>query len=175
MENDDPKQDRRGAKPGDQGQQAFVPTEEQRANVYQYARIGLGNHQIGLLLEIGATTVNKYFHTELQKGRANGVAVAGGKLFEKVLDGNLAAVIFYLKSKGGFNERAAMMQPQYPGSEDDADMDFNEPMDGLNDTELAQFTGLLRKLIGARSTEEAGAHAEEGERGTATAGAPTRH
>lgn len=96
---------RKGAVAGEQGQAAHEPTDANRENVELYAMWGLSYAQIAGILDLGETTLKKYYSAELQKGRSKGVKVAAGKLFSKILDGNLTALIFFLKCKGGFQER----------------------------------------------------------------------
>lgn len=41
----------------------------------------------------------------INRGRSKGVITASAKLYEKMQDGDTRAIMFYLRAKGGFNDR----------------------------------------------------------------------
>lgn len=71
---------------------------------------GLSDQQISDALGISLSTLKRHkklnepFWTTLKKGRAKGVAVIANKLFTKAQEGDIAAIIFFLKTRGGFFE-----------------------------------------------------------------------
>ncbi|MBZ7262473.1 hypothetical protein FMK81_13250 [Klebsiella oxytoca] len=74
---------------------------------------GLSDQQISDALGISLSTLKRHkklnepFWTALKKGRATGVAAIANKLFTKAQGGDIAAIIFFLKTRGGFLEAGA--------------------------------------------------------------------
>ena len=75
---------------------------------------GLTLEQIAANLGIDASTLHrkKAQMQELQdainRGRSKGISLIANKLFEKAKSGNVAAMIFFLKARGGWSEKAEM-------------------------------------------------------------------
>lgn len=89
---------------GTRGTLPYEPTDEIADEVEVFARLGLTNSQIGEYFKLADSTLRKYYGHKLQSGRINGVKFAAEKLQEKVKEGNLTAIIFYLKTRGSFLE-----------------------------------------------------------------------
>lgn len=74
------------------------------------AQRGLTQQQIADALGISVSTLyknkreNEEFVDAIKRGKAKGIAVATNKLFELMKEGNLGAVIFFLKTQGGWKE-----------------------------------------------------------------------
>lgn len=82
------------------GQPAFVPTDQQREQVKNYARVFPvhGEHLIARLMGISRTTLRKYFGDDLELGRAQMLASVGGQMINRAMnaeardgEGNLLA------------------------------------------------------------------------------------
>ena len=86
-------------------------TPEDYERVRKLAALGLTQKEIGYLLDRSARWVratlsgDERFAAAYTKGRAEGVAFATGQLREKIKQGNLAAIIFYLKTQARWSER----------------------------------------------------------------------
>lgn len=78
--------------------------------VTELAKRGLTQEQIATALGISPTTLyarkkeSKEFEEAIKRGQAQGIAVVTNKLMEQILDGNITAMIFYLKAKAGWKE-----------------------------------------------------------------------
>ncbi|EAW1174415.1 hypothetical protein S922_23060 [Salmonella enterica subsp. enterica] len=83
------------------------------AQVEALATQGLSDQQISDALGISLSTLkrqkkaNEPFWTALKKGKAKGVAAIANKLFTKAQAGDTTAIIFFLKTRGGFLEAGA--------------------------------------------------------------------
>ena len=91
----------------DKGRPSFRPTEEERALVESLAAIGTNQDKIALLIRDGidVKTLRKHFGHQLQTGKTRAVAKIAGKLYNKALQGDLGAQIFFLKTQGGWSEK----------------------------------------------------------------------
>lgn len=86
----------------------FEPTEEQRYSVGLMAAIGIPHDDIALALSISRNTLRRAFKEELNTGRTKTTARVADSLVRQALAGNVTAAIFWLKTKGGFTEGAAV-------------------------------------------------------------------
>lgn len=87
------------------GRPAFQATDEQRSKVKNWARTGVPQENMALLLDIAVETLVKHFEPELKYGAAEANAAVGGMLFQKCLKGDTAAIIFWCKTKMGMKEK----------------------------------------------------------------------
>jgi hypothetical protein len=89
-----------GARPG-AGRPAFVPTDEDRANVEKLAGLGLSYEQISALVRDGISVpvLMNCFKRELELGKAKAHSKIGGKLFQKAMDGDTASLIWWTKTQ----------------------------------------------------------------------------
>ncbi|HHF7111073.1 TPA: LuxR C-terminal-related transcriptional regulator [Haemophilus influenzae] len=78
--------------------------------VESLAAQGLTNQQIADSLGISERTLqnrkkdNAEFAEAIKKGKAKGIAVVTNALMKKIKAGNVAAMIFFLKTQGGWKE-----------------------------------------------------------------------
>jgi hypothetical protein len=89
-----------GARPG-AGRQAFTPTKDERTKVEAMSGYGVPIEQIAVLIRDGidTDTLRKYFHTELQAGKAKANAKIGQTLFQKAVGGDTTAMIWWSKTQ----------------------------------------------------------------------------
>lgn len=66
----EPKEDRRGAKPGEFGQKPYVPTDEDRAKVERMAGLQISQAEIAMVMGIHAITIQRHYAEEFERGRA---------------------------------------------------------------------------------------------------------
>ena len=85
---------------------SFEPTEEQRRKVRAMAGFGVPDEDIAILIEVDLGTLRRHFMHDLGRGAAEGTARIAQTLFQvATVDRNVAALIFWLKSRAGWSER----------------------------------------------------------------------
>lgn len=85
----------------------FKPTDALRAKVRQLAVVGLPQDDIAKLIECSPKTLRKHFRRELDQGGAEANALIAGYLFQSAKNGNVAAQIFWLKTRARWKEPSA--------------------------------------------------------------------
>lgn len=84
---------------------AHKPTAETQQMVRDHATVGTPQETIADLLEIDAKTLRKYYRTELDHSAAQANAAIGGALYNKALNGDTTAMIFWMKTRAGWREK----------------------------------------------------------------------
>lgn len=79
----------------------FTPTEKERAQVEAMAGYGVPHENIASLVRDGidADTLKKHFKKELAQGKAKANAKVGQTLFQKAIDGDVSAAIWWSKAQ----------------------------------------------------------------------------
>ena len=80
------------------------PTPATRSLVEIHSSVGTRQEVIADLLDIDEKTLRKYYRKELDQSLAKANATIGGKLFNKAKDGDVASMIFWLKTRAGWKE-----------------------------------------------------------------------
>ena len=86
------------------GRQRYKPIRERRELVLNLAGLGIPHDKIAMLVKCSPKTLRKHFHGELARGSTEANAQVAGFLFQSAKNGNVAAQIFWLKSRGGWKE-----------------------------------------------------------------------
>ncbi len=88
------------------GGQPFVPTDVERKQVEAMAGYGLYQDQIAVLIRDGISkdTLYKYFQHELARGKAKANAKIGQTLYQKAVDGDTTALIWWTKTQMKWRE-----------------------------------------------------------------------
>ena len=93
------------------GRPKLVVTKEMCARAEAYASQGLTSEQIALALGIGQSTLYdkqnefKEFAEAIKRGKGRGIQRVTNKLYEKALEGDNTAMIFYLKNRAGWQDK----------------------------------------------------------------------
>ena len=89
-----------GAMPG-AGRPEFEPSEAERKQVEAMSGYGLPIDQIAILVRDGIhiDTLRKHFATELVAGKAKANSGVGRTLFQKAMDGDTTAMIWWTKTQ----------------------------------------------------------------------------
>jgi hypothetical protein len=85
-------------------QKSKAPTPEQRKLVKTMAAAGITSEAICLVIGVSGKTLRKHYRTELDTSAIRATAVVAGSLYRKAVNGNVAAQIFWLKTRGGWKE-----------------------------------------------------------------------
>jgi hypothetical protein len=83
---------------------AFVPTDAHKMDVVMMSTNGIKPHIQAESLGISMKVLNKYFKHELDYGKMRANTKVSNALYEKAIEGNVPAMIFWLKSQGGWRE-----------------------------------------------------------------------
>tara|TARA_R100001480_G_scaffold99216_1_gene103348 strand:+ start:1242 stop:1730 length:489 start_codon:yes stop_codon:yes gene_type:complete len=93
------------------GRPKFVVTKDMCERAEAYASQGLTSEQIALALGIGESTLYdkqnefKEFGEAIKRGKGRGIQRVTNKLYEKALEGDNTAMIFYLKNRAGWQDK----------------------------------------------------------------------
>lgn len=115
-------------------------TESRRKLVELHATIGTTQETIADLLGIDAKTLRKYYREELDQSAAKALAAVGGALYNKAIKGDTAAMIFWMKTRGGWRETQVLDHKSTDGT-------MTPPAPVIDATQLS--TDTLRELVNA--------------------------
>jgi hypothetical protein len=116
-------------------------TEAQRAEVETLAAV-LTSAQIADFLGIGRSTFYRLLERDpelagrYKRGKARAVGAVAQSLVTKARAGNVTAMIFFLKTQGGWRETVEVAVPQETGTID---------LSGLSDETLGELMAVLQK------------------------------
>src|SRR5215472_8917898 len=94
---------------------AFIATDAMREQVGSLAARGVPQEKIAAIIGCDAKTLRKYFRNELDRGMSEADAEIIGALFANAKEGNVAAQIFWVKTRI-WREREASREP-IPGTD----------------------------------------------------------
>lgn len=80
------------------------PTDETRRLVKSLSAVGIRYVDIAMKLDITDDTLRKHYKRELEDGRIDANASIGQGLFQQAKKGNVAAMIFWLKTRANWRE-----------------------------------------------------------------------
>ncbi len=80
------------------------PTPESRAEVSALISFGVTRENIASHVGVSTVTLAKYYKMELANGAVAANARVAGTLFQLAVGGNIAAAIFWLKTRAGWRE-----------------------------------------------------------------------
>jgi hypothetical protein len=86
---------------------AFVVNDEKRERVLYLAGLGVPQDDIAKIIGCAPKTLRKHFRDDLDRGVAEANATIAGYLFAAAKTGNIAAMIFWLKTRANWRERGA--------------------------------------------------------------------
>ena len=86
------------------GRPKHEPTEKMRTEVLALAGFGVRVDDIAIHIGITKPTLEKYYKKELATGAIKANAAVAKTLFQKAIDGDTTACIFWLKTRAGWRE-----------------------------------------------------------------------
>jgi len=86
-------------------QAPYEPNENDLALVREMSADGVTIKDIAFMVGVSHTTLLKYYGDEMRRVRIENVRGAGKNLYQQAMGGNMTALIFYLKSQGGWREK----------------------------------------------------------------------
>lgn len=123
----------------------FKPTDELRAKVRHLSGVGVPQDDIAKFVGCTAKTLRKHFRHELDQGAAEANAMVAGYLFQAAKEGNVTAMIFWLKTRARWNDRPNA------GAADTA----NEvPAAETPESDLKIFENLKARMLRATTKEQ---------------------
>lgn len=135
---------RGGARPG-AGRPPFTFTDKEREQVQTLSGYGLPLEQIAALIRDGISVESlvKHFQRELAIGKAKANSMVGKTLYQKAVDGDTGAAIWWSKTQLRWKETTVNEHTGKDGSPlSIAAIDVK----GLSDAELQQVYQLLSKV-----------------------------
>ena len=91
--------------------QPFAVNEAVRERVRHLAGVGVRQDDIARIIGCAPKTLRKRLRDELDRGVAEANATIAGYLFAAAKAGNIAAIIFWLKTRAHWRERNATDEP----------------------------------------------------------------
>jgi hypothetical protein len=90
------------------GAPEFKFTEQDRMAVAQMASVGIPQQDIAMVIQDGIApkTLRKHFRRELDTAKVKANTRVGRILFQKILDGDTTAAIFWAKTQMGWKEKS---------------------------------------------------------------------
>ena len=88
----------------------FEPTDDERKLVGQMCAVGIPQEQICRVVRDGIDdkTLRKHFRKELDTAKVKANAEIGGVLFNKAINGDTTAAIFWAKTQMGWRELTSL-------------------------------------------------------------------
>jgi hypothetical protein len=116
----------------------FTVNDAMRQRVQYLAGVGLRQDDIAKIIGCASKTLRKRFRDELDRGVAEANATMLGYLFAAAKAGNIAAIIFYLKTRAHWREWTTPDDP-IPGADAESSSQVVLVMpDNSRDPELTQ-------------------------------------
>ena len=84
--------------------QAHQPTDETKKLARTLSAVGITYEDIAAKIGISSDTLVKYYKKELDDGRIDANSTVAKGLFQQAKNGNVAASIFWLKTRAGWKE-----------------------------------------------------------------------
>lgn len=81
-------------------------SEDLARRIKSYAAVGVPAADIAKTCSMSETTLRKLYSAELETAAIDATAQVAGKLFQQCMDGNVTAMIFWMKTRGRWSEKS---------------------------------------------------------------------
>lgn len=92
-------------KSGKTGRPPHKPTNETRATVIDLKSCGVPHKMIAARIGIDSNTLERHYRSELDVAMIENIKVAKRRLFDRIEDGEVGAIAFFLKAQAGWSEK----------------------------------------------------------------------
>lgn len=92
------------------------PDDISRSKVETLAAVGVRHEDIARIIKIDPTTLRIRYRDELDLGTAKANAQIAQRLYQRAVDGDLGAMIFWLKARAGWREKHTVEHMNPDGS-----------------------------------------------------------
>ena len=82
-------------------QPAHKPTAEYRRMVEAMSAYGIPQDDIALVIQVDRNTLAKYYRRELDEATAKANAKVAERLYDRAINGDVKAMMFWLERRGG--------------------------------------------------------------------------
>ena len=90
---------------GNKSSPTHRPTKERRETVEAMSAAGIKQADIAVCLDINRNTLLKHYRNELDQATAKANSSIAGRLYQKAMNGDTTAMIFWLKTRGKWSEK----------------------------------------------------------------------
>lgn len=127
---------------GKRGFKAWQPSPAERTLVEHYVALGYTQEQVAQLMGKTIKALQRHCRRELSLGALVVNAKVGGKLYQKAMNGDTAALIFWAKTRLGWKETRINEHSGVDG----APIPMSFDLSGLTDEQLAQLESIRLAL-----------------------------
>ncbi len=132
--------------------QPFAVNEGVRERVRHLAGVGVRQDDIARIIGCAPKTLRKRLRDELDRGVAEANATIAGYLFAAAKAGNIAAIIFWLKTRAHWRERNATDEP-IPSADGQSNGEVLLLPDNSRDPELTEALREAQEKFFARKRQ----------------------
>jgi hypothetical protein len=134
----------------DMSRRAHKPDPAQRRQVEALAAYGIPEADVSRILGVDPKTLRKHYREELDLGETKANAQVAGFLFNSAKNGNVAAQIFWLKTRARWRE----VPSEHLHSGVIGTCDLNQLTDEVLERMVASARGEMRLIPKPKKTEE---------------------
>jgi hypothetical protein len=114
----------------------WQPTAKEREQVSMMVALGIPQTAVCAIMGVTDKTLNRVCRYEITTGRAKANITIGEKLFQVAKRGNVAAMIFWLKTRAGWRETITIEQSKPVAEMSDAELNRVLIANGLEPIDL---------------------------------------
>ena len=139
--------DKPGPDPGEGGRPAWEPTAEERKLVASLAAYGVRQEEIAAVVSVSVDSLARHCRKELDTGAIRANARVAEALYQKAVNGNVTAMIFWLKTRARWREtdRLEVTDPESKPLGSGAVAELMNKLDGIAERKAAAVAELVQR------------------------------